>query len=194
MYPRSRNLLCLGIAAGVVTAAAGTALARTITIDLTRNDVEVHQPADGTLGNYYTFSIPIPQRLAQETLMDATFEFYVDATSDVDDAARGGVVTLEVFELNSPLTVEVSRSDLRGSPMKRTVPTGTSRHLRVNIFAYVREALEQTRVNCDMVVGSLTGQRLGRFTLRHDGFDQRGVAARVTFVFVELGDRLPAEQ
>lgn len=187
-------MLCLGIAACVVTATAGTALARTITIDLTRNDVEVHQPADGTLGNYYTFSIPVLQRLAQETLMDVTLEFYVDATSDVDDAARGGVVTLEVFKLNSPLTVEVSRSDLRGSPMKRTVRTGTSRHLRINIFEYVREALEQTRANCDLVVGSLTGQRLGRFTLRHDGFDQRGVAARVTFVFVELGDRLPAEE
>jgi len=190
----SRSVLCLGLAACVVTAMAGIAPARTITVDLTRNDVEVHQPEDGTLGNYYTFSIPMPERLAHETLMDATLEFYVDATSDVDDAARGGVLTLEVFELNSPLTGEVSRSDLRGAPMTRTVRTGESRYLRINVFEYAREALKQSRASCALVVGSLTGQRLGRFTLRHDGFDQRGVAARVTFVFVELGDRLPAER
>ena len=194
IYPICRDLLCLAIAACVVTVMADDAGARTITIDLMRGDVGAHRPTDESLGSYYTFSIPVPEQLAKETLMDATLEFYVDATSDVDDAARGGVLTLEVFELRAPLTGEVRPSDLSPGAMTRTIRTGESRHLRINIFEHVRETLEQARPDCALVVGSLTGQRLGKFTLRHDGFDQRGVAARATFVFAELGDRLPAER
>ena len=186
---RHDNLLFrLSVATAVVMTMAGSAVARTITIELRKNDVQAHRPSDETLGNYYTFIVPVPDKLPQETFMDAFLELYVDGASEVDEAARGGVLTLEVFPLKSAITEEVTPSNLRPGSMKHTIRTGESQHVRINISEHVRYLLEHPGENYGLVVGSLTGQRLGKFTLRHDGFGP-GIGARVTFVFAELGDK-----
>ena len=100
------------------------AVARSVTIDLMRADVQAHAPSDETLGNYYTFELPLPEKLPRETFMGATLELYVDAASAVDDVASRSVLTLEVFALQSALNAEVTSANLRPGPVTRTVRTG----------------------------------------------------------------------
>ena len=169
---------------------ADVAVARMITMDVMRTDIEVHTPEDETLGAYYTFELAIPARLPAETFMHAYLELYVDAATSVDEVAAGGIATLEIYPLQSSLLGELATSDLRSAAMKRTVRLGGSRRVRVDISEHLRYLLEHPSENFGLAVGSLTGQRLGKFALRHDGLGQ-GVAARVTIVFAELGDQLP---
>lgn len=178
--------------AAALVLAADVASARMVTIDVMRSDIEVHTPE--ALGAYYTFALAIPARLPAETFMHAYLELYVDAATSVDAVAAGGVTTLEVYPLQSPLSGELRAVDLRPASMKRTVRLGTSQYVRVDISEHVRYLLEHPSEDFGLAVGSLTGQRLGRFTLRHNGFGERGVAARVTMVFAQIEDRMAAGQ
>jgi len=171
--------------AAVVLLGAQAAEARMLTIDVMRNDVEVHSPEDESLGNYYTFDLAIPARLPAETFMHAYLELYVDAATSVDAVAAGGIATLEVYPLRSSLSSELRTSDLRSASMKRTVRLGGSQHVRVDISEHVGYLLEHPSENFGLAVGSLTGQRLGIFTLKQ-GVIAPGVVARVTIVYQEL--------
>jgi hypothetical protein len=162
--------------------------ARVLTIEVSRSDVEAHTPADAALGAYYTFGLEIPPRLPVETFMHAYLELYVDAATSVDEVSTGGIATLEVYPLQASLSEELRTSDLRHASMKRTVRLGASQRVRVDISEHVRYLLEHPSENSGLAIGSLTGQRLGQFTLRHDGFGT-GVAARVTIVFTEFPAR-----
>lgn len=164
---------------------ADSALARMVTVDVTRNDVRVHTPEDGTLGAYYTFGLAIPARLPAETFMQAYLELFVDATTTVDALAAGGIATLEVYPLRSVLSGDLQESDLRSASMKRTVRLGQEQRVKVDISEHVRYLLGHPSDNFGLAVGSLSGQRLGVFTLKH-GVLGPGVVARVTIVFQEL--------
>ena len=173
----------IAVALALSTSVAG---ARTLTIDVKRADVQAYRPQSTRLGTYYALKLSTPARLPKETFMDAYLEVYVDATSDVDERATAGLVTFEVFPLKSALTGELSASSLRAAAMKRTVRVGTSRRVRINIAEYVRYVLDHPTENFGLVLGSLTGQRLGKFTLRQ-GVLGEGVVARVSLTFLKLG-------
>lgn len=188
-----KSVFLLGVAASLLVAMTSGVVARTVTIDLMRADVQAHAPSDETLGNYYTFDVPLPERRSRERFMSATLELYVDAASAVDEVARGGVLTLEVFAMKSAQTAEVTMSDLQPGPVTRTVQTGQSKRVRLDISELVGYLLEHPDENHGLVVGSLTGQRVADFTLRH-GVIARDVSARVTIMFAELGDGFATRQ
>jgi len=164
---------------------SGAAMARTITVDLEQADVKAYTPENADLGAYYVFNLAIPAKLPSETFMDAFLEIYVDAESRVDAIAGGGLTTLEVFPLKSALSGELDSSHLRPAAMKRTVWVGESRRVKIDIREHIRNVLDTPAQNFGLVVGSLTGQRLGKFVLKQGVLGQ-GIVARVTIIYHEL--------
>lgn len=61
----------------------------------------------------------------------------------------------------------------------------TSRRVKIDIGEYIRNVLDTPAQNFGRVVGSLTGQRLGKFLLKHGVLGQ-GIVARVTIIYHEL--------
>ena len=177
----------------VVCLLASVVEARKVTIDIKRADVTSYTPQNTDLGNYYAFNVAIPENLPAERFMDAYLEIYVDVTSDVEVAAGGGYTTFEVFPLKSDLSGELDGSKLRSAAMKRTVRVGESQRVKVNISEHVRHVLANPTDDFGLVVGSLTGQRLGKFKVKH-GVLGPGVVAQVTIVFHELGIPATASQ
>ena len=181
-----RRMLSVVVAVAVLGLLAGVAEARKVTIDIKRTDVTSYTPENTDLGNYYAFDVPMPEKLAGETFMDAHLELYVDVLAGAEVAAGIDYTTFEVFPLKSSLSGEVDSSKLRLAAMKRTVRVGESQRVKVNISEHVRHVLANPSDDFGLVVGSLTGQRLGKFAVKH-GVLGPGVVARVTIVFHKLG-------
>jgi hypothetical protein len=65
---------------------------------------------------------------------------------------------------------------IQPSPALRSVLRGQGRHVRLNVTDIVREALTPESTITGLAIGSFIGERLGKFTVRSDGFGDGSVA------------------
>jgi len=142
-------------------------------------------PVDTTEGKVFVFAVSVPSAPTGARLMSAVLELVVDVSSSLPAAARRNLATLEVAPLNGALSgPAVSEEDLRPTTMKRSVPIGTNRPVRVDVTEFVRYVLDNPEENYGIAVGSLEGSRSDRFELRSQGQE----VARLTIRY------LPANQ
>ncbi len=174
---RARAGLVVAAAVALV-AGALPAAARTVTVSIAPSQVRALDALPGGTARAWLLPVDLPRREPGERVMAAWLDVAVDAGADVEKAALGGAVTLEVFGLDRVVRRTVSAADVRAGAMKRTVEVGTNRRVRVDVTRFVRDVLEDGRANLGLVVGAVTGARLGHFALRTDALGA-DVAARV---------------
>jgi len=177
------NLVASIPVAVALVCVSAVARGQTQVVDLKSSTVKEVQPADSELGTYYVFPVRIPPAPEGARLMGAYLEFYVDASSRLSSDLSGNMATLEVFALKERLTGEVDETKIRPGSMKRTVTVGQDRRVRLDVGEFVREVLKAPTTNHGLVVGSITGERTGRFVLKADRVSS-GVAARVTLHYL----------
>lgn len=180
------------IAAAVL---ASLALTGTTPPDRTREtvlirpaDVTVHDEPDTTLGPYYTVSYAWPDGLTSSLLNRAILEVFLDVTAKPRDEFLNASPLLEVYALTEPLTGAFDPAHLeRTGRAIRPVAAGVGRRVVLDVTAIVRAHLEGRIQNHGLIIGSLTGERDGAFTLRSGGLPEGAVGRMLFFTRIELG-------
>jgi hypothetical protein len=132
--------------------------------------VTTHDPTDATLGDYYTFSSPLPAELAGREIRDAVLECYVDVNAREVNGYLNDSPMLQLFILELPLVGEPEPAMFRmPSPAIRNVPLGLQQKVVLNVrdlVTYIANAGGGSPP--ELIMGSLTGTRDGKFILRTD--------------------------
>jgi hypothetical protein len=181
-----------GIAAGVL---AFLVLTGTTPTDRTREtvlirpaDVTVHDEPDTTLGPYYTISYAWPESLTCSGLNRAILEVFLDASARPRDEFLNASPLFEVYALTEPLTgaFDPGRLERTGRAV-RPVALGEARRVVLDVTSIVRAHLEGRIENHGLIIGSLTGERDGAFTLRSGGLPEGAVGRILLFKRMESG-------
>ncbi len=165
-----------------IVGAQGVATKQVVSI---RSDhVTSYPPITEGTGKYYTFEFQVPQIVSLTTLEKAHLELYVDAGSfvrgdfrwlDADSVEHVGHRTrtplLEVYALKSAISGALEEGQLE-KELVALVPVlvGQNRRVLVDVTPIVRSFIASPTKNHGIVIGSLSGQRQGDFTLREGGF------------------------
>jgi len=161
------------------------ALAQTQVVELGSSQLTTIVPEDSTEGKVFVFAVPVPQAPAGARLMSALLELVVDASTVLPAAAPSHTVTLEIAPLAGALAEpSVEAEDLLPTTMKRSVPVGTNKPVRVDVTEFVRYVLAHPDENHGLAVGSLIGDRSGRFELKAVGAS--GALATLTLHYLPL--------
>ena len=182
----------IGIAAAVL---AILTLTGTTPTDRTREtvlirpaDVTVHDEPDTTLGPYYTISYAWPDGLTSRLLDRAILEVFLDVSARPREEFLNPSPLLEVYALTEPLTGAFDPGHLeRAGRALRPVAVGEGRRVVLDVTAIVRAHLEGRIENHGLIIGSLTGERDGAFTLRSGVLPQGAVGRLLLFKRMESG-------
>lgn len=169
-YSKIIYLLTLAaLCSGVIPATAGG-----LVVELESSDVTTINPADTTLGDYYTVQVDLPSGLTATTFRRAFLELTFNVSVRSDAVFETPAPVLEVFSLAQDLQGDFDEEDLRQpSSMKRGVRTGDGQTVRVDITPAIKRFLANANDNHGLIVGSLTKGREGVFALRDTG-DAKG--------------------
>jgi hypothetical protein len=168
----------------LVTMTAGAAAAETpgqTVLFVKASDLSVYESQDPTLGDVYLLQFDIPAEMA--SVRRAYLELYVDAASRTIAGHTNDTPVIEVYALKSPFsgTVDPSQFKPQTLPTARNVVAGTNKRCVTDITEIVRAFATDVTKNHGLLVGSLTGDREGVYTIRTDGFEGKGVA-RITLL------------
>lgn len=155
--------------------------AQRFTTILNSTNVESHSASVG-LGDYYTVQLTLPQGVREKDLTMAVLELYVNVSSREFENAALTSARLEVYALDSAFEGSLDPDRFVPSTTRRTVPLGNGKRVLIDITEIVQYFLDDPTRNHGLVVGSLTGDRLGLFTLNADVLGP-GAFGRVTFRF-----------
>lgn len=164
------------------------------TVELRAQDVSVREADREDVGPHFVLDIDIPGGVTGEVLLGAILEFVVNADTRVDTTWIEEADTLKAFVHSTPVPlVEVYALTSRGGSALNTenwnqamsfpvpVGVGSEKIVRINITRLVKYLIENPEANHGLVVGSLTGDRFGLFTLQEHFGD--GVKARIRYVY-----------
>ncbi len=177
-----------------VCCVAGAAWSGGTTVELRSQDVSVREAVVAETGPHFVMDINIPEGLPSDRLLGAILEFVVDADTRVDTTWVEEADTLKAFVHSTPVPmVEVyALTSSSGSELDRRnwneamsfpvpVGVGSDKMVRIDITRLVKHLIVNPEENHGIVVGSLTGDRFGIFSLQeHFG---AGVVARVRYVY-----------
>jgi len=177
------------LAAALLFALTGPALAKNMTITIPMNDITVKS---GERGNYYVVALNPPAELAGKRLDSVFLDFVVDVTPTSPEQAWMAP-RVGVFPLTESFT-GVNLAYDSTVPSVRAVPTGENQALLVDITNIVKGWLATPSSNHGFVIGSLTGPEVGTVSLKDTALGP-GAALRVTFFYQNrFGDRVSARQ
>ena len=144
------SILC-GVAHGTMT----TAVTVTETSLATLNDA--------TEVDYVVVQVPIPELPASSEIVLAYLEFYMDASSTLEEGTFDGFVTLEVFPYPELANGKLDAGELPSPVTKCTVPVGNDRPVRAYVTSALLKAIAESESEVGLLVGSVTGARTARF-------------------------------
>lgn len=188
-----KEFLAISVFSIAVCSVAGVAWSGK-TVELRSRDVSVREAVASEVGPYFVMDIDVPEGLSGERLAGAILEFMVDADTRVDTTWVEDADTLRAVVHSTPVPmVEVyALASSSGSAQDREnwneamsfpvpVGVGSDKMVRIDITRLVKHLIENPSENHGIVVGSLTGERFGLFTLQeHFG---AGVVARIRYVY-----------
>lgn len=166
-------------------------MATTSTISIPIDDVDVHE---GSRGEFYLVSVPIPADAAGKRIDSVVLEFAVDVAA-LSPEDSGAAPAVGVYPLTRPFSGgagEGMDAPLFESNVSsvRPVTIGKNRIVRMDITEIVKAWVSDPSSNHGLVIGSLTGPEVGTVTLR-DVLPDSDSAIRVTFVYQNrFGDRI----
>jgi hypothetical protein len=153
--------------------------AKQLVVALGSQHLDVHSPGEQALGDYYTLSLPIPAAVEGAELFGAYLEFYVDVDAREVGEVTSNSPTLDVYALTGEVAQGFDEEDL-GTPAMApgNVMVGSNRRVLRDVTTIVRSYLDESASNHGLILGSLTGERDGLFTLK-TGVLSEGVVARL---------------
>jgi len=174
----------------VVLALSSWVGAQTQVVPIEAEAVQTIEPRDSTEGKIFLLTVGLPEAPPRAEFMSAVLELVVDASSVLPADLSGGAVTLEIAPLaHSWSGGTLGTADLRATTMKRTVPVGEGRRVRIDVTEFVHYVHAHQTENYGLAVGSLCGSRSGRFELEVDGMGS-GVSAKITLYYKPENDNL----
>jgi hypothetical protein len=178
----------LGMSVVVILALSSWVGAQTQVVPIGAQAVQTIEPKDSTEGKTFLFTVSLPEAPPRAEFMSAVLELVVDAWSVLPADLSGGAVTLEIAPLARSWSGGALRAaDLRATTMKRTVPVGSDRRVRIDVTEFVHYVQAHPTENYGLAVGSLCGSRSGRFDLEADGMGS-GVTAKLTLYYKPVDD------
>jgi len=150
--------------------------AETAGVALATTTVTEHVASDGI--TYYSVGISLPENLT--TVTRAWLELRADVSARNVSGFVDPAPVFEVYALNQTLSgdPEPSKFEATRLPMSRPVATGTDRLVKIDITEFVQRILADPSKNHGLVIGPLTNDKRGVFTVRQDSFGP-SVAARL---------------
>jgi hypothetical protein len=153
-------------------------LARAGTTELTPAETAVtpRVAVDGT--TYYSVAISLPAGLTSVT--HAQLEFRADISARDLTGYLDPAPVLDVYALKEALRGDPDPSKFEATrlPMSRPVAAGADRLVKIDITDFVRMILGDPSKNHGLVLGPLTADKRGIFTIKQDGLGD-GITARV---------------
>lgn len=153
-------------------------LAETMPLETTTTVTE-RVMSDGT--RYYSVEVSLPENVAM------VFRAWLELRADVSARNLSGFVDpapmCEVFALKRPLSGDPEESNFEATslPMSRPVAIGSDRLVRIDVTEFVRRILADPSKNHGLVLGPLTNDKRGIFTIRQDSFGP-SIAARLVVI------------
>jgi hypothetical protein len=139
-------------------------------------------PVDESLGNYYVLQLDIPNVLTGKEFLGAFLEFTADVSARSINEYTNDTPVLEVYALSENYNNELDPSKFETpSPMKRNIPIGNNRNVKIDIKEVVKELMSNPNNNHGLVLGSLTNTRDGLFTIK----SSNGRLAIITYYYME---------
>jgi hypothetical protein len=113
-------------------------------------------------------------------------ELYFDVESREVDGYLDETPFLEIYTLNQEFAGELDPSQFttRTSPTVRNVVVGQNRRVVIEITEIVQSYIDNPSGNHGLIIGSLTGNRSGLFSIKTGMFANAGIA-KITF-FTQL--------
>jgi hypothetical protein len=125
-----------------------------------------HTEPDTMVGQYYTISYQLPEGLRARKLDRVLLELYLDVRAKPREDYVNEAPVVEVYALKAASHGSVEPGDLDNATRAgRPVALGSSRRVLVDVTKIVVAQLSGTLQNNGLVVGSMTGEREGDFTL-----------------------------
>jgi len=164
---------------------AGAAAAKTTVVSISMNSIRTHT---GERGTFYVLDLSIPNGVEASGLDRVVLEFALDASAAThDDSLATPVVGVypitRAFAANrgdGPVgTVEAPEIGAI-TPSSRPVAIGEHRVLRMDITDIVKGWMRDPSSNHGLVIGTLTGPRVGTVTLNRS-LPGGGTPVRATF-------------
>jgi hypothetical protein len=119
---------------------------------------------DPAQSSYLVLDIPTLAVPKQMRLEEAYFSFFMDVSSTRDDATLlAKRVALEIYPYDGTTDGKLDVSHLGTSSMKRMVKVGSGRPVRVYVTDFLVRVMKSGMSNQRMIVGSVTGDRVGVF-------------------------------
>ena len=151
-------------------------------------DVTVHDEPDTTLAPYYTISYAWPDGLTSRQLNRAILEMFLDVGARPREEFLNPSPLFEVYALTEPLTGAFDPGRLeRAARAVRPVAAGEGRRVVLDVTAIVHAHLDGRIENHGLIIGSLTGERDGLFTLQSGRLPQGAVGRLLLFKRIESG-------
>ena len=173
-------VLAVAAACALLTGATAAEAAR-YAVDLTADDVTAYAVTKDPGDHCYTVPVPIPQVVQGKELFGAYVVLYVDVESTEVNGIVNETPVLDAFALKSDFAGEVDENEL-GAPAfgPRNVVRGQDRRVVLDVTDIVKGYLDDPASNHGLIIGSVTGIRDGRFTVK-TGVLGRDAMARVIF-------------
>jgi hypothetical protein len=163
----------------------GRVSAEVATISIPIQQVRTHS---GERGQFYVINVTIPEDVLGKRLDSVMMEFATSATLlSLEDSLATPVVgvfplTQAYSETRSATGGVVAPAFNEIVPSSRPISLGEHRVLRMDITEIARQWLDEPVNNFGLVIGSLTGPRVGLVTL-DDMLPGSDFAVRITFFF-----------
>jgi hypothetical protein len=168
------RFVIIGVLTLIVTAsAAGSA---EDTINIAPIDVTTFTSSDSSYGNSYVLAFKLPTWVKVDNVVSAVMEFYVDVDARAIQGYSDAAPLIEVYGVDGTVVGAPDSELVHPSRALRSVLKGQRRHVRLNVTDIVRKAAMSGSTVSSVAVGSFVGDRLGKFTLRSDGFADGSVA------------------
>jgi len=178
---RDKSVFLGFLSAGLLLAFQTGAQGKNVTVGLASRDVASYSTAQDQLGTFHVMAIAIPEDVVGKRLDTATLELYVDVSLN-DEASEGSTPVIEVLPLTNAFAGDGKPTFAPTSPAVRNVVPGERRKLLLDITDIVKGWIANPGTNHGLIIGSLTGNKEGEFSLRNDVLGA-GVVAKVTFFY-----------
>lgn len=168
---------------GVVILLLGSsAQADRFSVSVGARDVATYNAAETGLGDYYVVRFEVPDRVKSSGLDHAYLELYLDVGAREIDGYVEDTPLLEVYALKTDFggTLTPEQFEAQSVPTVRNILLGENRRVVIDITEIVRAYIADPDKNHGLIVGSLTGARVGLFSITPDEFPD-GALARITF-------------
>ncbi|MFQ5479487.1 MAG: hypothetical protein ACE5EO_12610 [Candidatus Krumholzibacteriia bacterium] len=149
---------------------------------LTTGDLSKQKAAGESLGDFYILQFEMPSTV--RSIRRAYLELFVDASSRTIGGYTNDTPVIEVYALKGPFsgTLDPNQFEAQAVPVLGNVVAGGNKRVVLDITEIAASFLENPAKNHGLVIGSLTEDREGIFSIRNDAFNGQGVA-RITFLY-----------